>query len=623
MRKPTRKSELTKTCTFFRKLMGVFHTPPALTCSVWADRFRVLSKASSAEPGRWRTDRAPYQKEIMDAISDPGVERVVIKSSAQIGKTEILLNAMGYFIDCDPGPMLYVQPTDEMAEAFSKDRLAHMLRDCPTLAAKINPEGESVRKRAASNTTLHKSFPGGHITMLGANSPSKLASRPIRILFLDEVDRFPLSAGREGDPVSLAIKRTTTFWNRKIVEVSTPTIKGASKIDRDYEASSAEELEVRCPNCGHFQPYEWSQLKFDHVSGTNEAVVLGYACRSCGCLENEYTWKRQPICWVPRHPERKRWRGFHLNELASSWKSWDEIVIDFLTAKHNGVDELKVWHNTALGLSWEEMGELDLDELLLRRRIAYNCTVPEECLVLTCGVDVQDNRLEYEVVAWGAEQRSWGIKYGVIMGSPGQPQVWAELDHVLFGDYIRADGQKMSILTTCVDSGGHYTSEVYSYCKAREMQRVWAIKGRGGSGVPYIKRPKQRNDAGVWLFLIGVDVGKDTIASRLAVQFPDKPGYCTFPLETEHGYDQAYFEGLTAERRTVQTVRGRPVIRWVKRSEHARNEPFDLRNYATAAMEILDPKLDVLEQQRLGLAPPPLPPAQRSKKRKPKSVEVW
>ena len=618
--KPHRKNEYIKTTNFFGNLMRAFAAPPNMTVSDWADRYRILSPEASAERGKWHTDRAPYQREIMNAISDPRVERVIIKSSAQVGKTEILLNAMGYFIDCDPSPMLYVQPTDDMAEAFSKDRLAPMLRDCPTLAAKID-HGESKRKRAASNTTMHKSFPGGHITMLGANTPAKLASRPIRVVFLDEVDRFPQSAGKEGDPVALAIKRTTTFWNRKIVEVSTPTIKGASKIDDDFEDSSAEELEVRCPDCGVYQPYVWEQLKFEHKSGSNQATVIGYVCRACGCVEKEALWKRQAIKWTAKHPEQTKKRGFHLNELASPWKRWDEIVEDFLTAKHSGRNEMKVWHNTALGLSWEEVGDLDLNELLLRRRMAYNCEVPEEALVLTAGVDVQDNRLEYEIVAWGAEKQSWGIRYGVIMGCPGQPQVWEDLDQILFADYIRADGQKMVILTTCIDSGGHYTTEVYAYCKARQVKRVWAIKGQGGSGVPYIKRPKRRNDSGAWLFIIGVDVGKDTIAARLDVKFEHQAGYCHFPMESDRGYDQQYFEGLTAERRTIHTVKGRTVIQWVKRSDHARNEPFDIRNYATAALEILDPKLQLLEQQRLGIMPQRT--QQTQKKRTSKGIEVW
>ena len=530
-----RKTEFRRTQRLFHRLMEAYATPPEMTVSEWADQYRMLSPEASAERGRWRTDRAPYQREIMDAVGDPRVERVVVKSSAQVGKTEILLNTIGYYMDYDPAPMMYIQPTEGMAESFSKDRLSPMIRDCPVLAGKILDTSD----KRKGNTTFHKSFPGGHITMIGANAPSKLASRPIRVLLLDEVDRFPASAGREGDPIALAVKRTTTFWNRKILEVSTPTIKGESQIDKDFDKSTAEELEVACPQCGAYQEYAWEQLKFDHESGTDEAHVLGFVCKECGALSKEAAWKRQPIRWKAKYPGRK-WRGFHLNELASPWKRWDEVVEDFLRAKHDGVEAMKVWHNTALGLSWEERGELDFDELLLRRRQMYNCLVPEQVLVLTAAVDVQDNRLEYEIVGWGAEKKSWGIQYGVIMGDPGQMETWTALDDVLFDTYTRADGQQLQVMTTCIDSGGHYGSEVFAYCRARESRRVWAIKGRGGAGEAFIKRPKSRHASGAWLFTIGVDVGKDMLHSRLKVQFPDHPGYCAFPMEPGRGYPHSF-----------------------------------------------------------------------------------
>lgn len=613
-----RKTEFRRTQRLFHRLMEAYATPPEMTVSEWADQYRMLSPEASAERGRWRTDRAPYQREIMDAVGDPRVERVVVKSSAQVGKTEILLNTIGYYMDYDPAPMMYIQPTEGMAESFSKDRLSPMIRDCPVLAGKILDTSD----KRKGNTTFHKSFPGGHITMIGANAPSKLASRPIRVLLLDEVDRFPASAGREGDPIALAVKRTTTFWNRKILEVSTPTIKGESQIDKDFDKSTAEELEVACPQCGAYQEYAWEQLKFDHESGTDEAHVLGFVCKECGALSKEAAWKRQPIRWKAKYPGRK-WRGFHLNELASPWKRWDEVVEDFLRAKHDGPQAMKVWHNTALGLSWEERGELDFDELLLRRRQMYNCLVPEQVLVLTAAVDVQDNRLEYEIVGWGAEKKSWGIQYGVIMGDPGQMETWTALDDVLFDTYTRADGQQLQVMTTCIDSGGHYGSEVFAYCRARESRRVWAIKGRGGAGEAFIKRPKSRHASGAWLFTIGVDVGKDTLHSRLKVQFPDHPGYCAFPMEPGRGYDEAYFEGLTAERRVTHTQGGRSVTKWEKRSDHARNEPWDLRNYNQAALEILNPNLAAMERRRLGEVEQPKTAPPTPRPRKTRNIEIW
>lgn len=577
----------------FQKLMKSFATPPDMTVSEWADAYRMLSPESSAEPGKWRTDRAPYQKEIMDAVSDDKCYKVVIMSSAQIGKSEIILNMIGYHIDYDPAPIMYVLPTDSMAATFSKDRVGPMIRDTPSLKSKVM----DAKSRDSGNTIFHKKFSGGHLTFIGANTPSQLASRPIRILLADEIDRFPDSAGTEGDPLQLAIKRTTTFWNRKIIEVSTPTIKGVSKIEKEFESSSMERLNVACPHCGKFQTYEWEQLKFEHESGTTDFKLLGYKCRHCGEIEREVIWKRQPIKWVADHPERKEIRGFHLNELASPWKHWDEIVEDFLEAKRQGREMLKVWHNTSLGLSWEEDGDLDIKDILLKRREFYNCEVPKDVVVLTCGVDVQDNRLEYEIVGWAKDKVSFGIKYGVLYGDPGKEEVWKMLDDVIFTNYKRVDGLEMQIMTTCIDSGGHHTSEVYQYCKKREMRRVWAIKGQGGSGVSYIQRPTKRNQSGAWLFNIGVDVGKDTMASRLKTNFVTEPGFCHFPMEADKGYDEQYFEGLTAEKRNIRTISGRVVINWVKKYEGIRNEPFDIRNYATAALEILNPNLDQLHRR--------------------------
>jgi phage terminase large subunit GpA-like protein len=585
-----------KTIKLWNRVTKAIAPPPDLTVSEWADLYRKLSPEASAEPGQWRTDRAPYQREILDAITDKQTETIVVKSSAQVGKTELLLNSIGYHIDYDPAPMLLVQPTDDMAEAFSKDRLAPMIRDCPKITEKV----QDAKSRQSGNTIFHKSFPGGHITLIGANAPSQLASRPIRVVLFDEVDRFPMSAGSEGDPVSLAIKRTTTFWNRKVLMVSTPTVKDASRIDLEYESSSMEEWCVPCPHCGEYQPFEWERIKY--TSENDEVTnVEGMVCKHCGAYASEHEWKRNLNRgkWIAKYPEKIKKRGFHLNEFTSPWKTWAEIIKDYLEAEKTP-ETKKVWWNTALGLSWEEFGELDMDELLAKRREMYNLDkndVPLPAVVLTAGVDVQDNRLEYEIVSWGLDKETWGIKYGVIMGDPGQQHVWDMLTMVLERPYIRADGQALKVMTTCIDSGGHYTTEVYEYCKKNAANRVWAIKGKGGSGVPFIQRPKKKNEAGVWLFSIGVDVGKDTITSRLKVQYPGKPGFCHFPMELDKGYDEAYFEGLTSERRKITYKQGKAVIRWEKKSSGARNEPFDLRNYATAAFEILNPPLEMLYEQ--------------------------
>ena len=247
------------TKALFEKIFKVLQPPPDLKLSEWADEYRRLSSEASAEPGRWRTSKAPYQREIMDAITDMTVKKVVVMSAAQVGKTDaMILNPIGYYIHYEPSPIMVLQPTIQMAEAFSKDRLSPMIRDTPVIAERIND-----KSRTSGNTILQKIFPGGHVTMVGANSPSSLASRPIRILLADEIDRYPATAGSEGDPLFLAAKRLTTFWNRKEVDVSTPTIKGLSRIEVEYQNSSRGEWNAPCPCCGELQPLKWANVVFD------------------------------------------------------------------------------------------------------------------------------------------------------------------------------------------------------------------------------------------------------------------------------------------------------------------------------------------------------------------------
>lgn len=564
----------------FKKIAKTVEPPKKLTVSEWADEYRQLSKEASAEPGKWVTDRAPYQREIMDSISDPLVDTVVVMTSAQIGKTELLLNIIGYYVHYDPSPILLLQPTLEMAEAFSKDRLAPMIRDTSVLSERVG----DAKAKNSGNTLLHKTFPGGHITMAGANSPSSLASRPIRAVLADEVDRYPVSAGTEGDPLMLATKRTTTFWNKKKVYVSTPTIKGASRIEMEYEDSTMEEWNVYCPSCGELQPYEWGRINFDTVTMT---------CKYCGCIHKEHEWKERKGKWIAKFPERKK-RGFHLNEMASPWKRWSEIIEDFKQAKRS-TETLKVWINTALGESWEERGDGQDEETLFDRREEYGCQVPDGVLVLTAGIDTQDDRFEIEVVGWGEDEESWGIQYKVIYGDLHKAEVWNELDEYLKSEFEYEDGRKIRISCACQDSGGHFTQEVYKFTKPREVRRVFSIKGKGGESVPFISTVSRNNREKAALFTIGVDAGKENIISNLKID-SEGPGYCHFPSEYEKGYGIDYFKGITSESLVVRMVNGVGKAQWVKKSG-VRNEPLDVRNYATAALRILNPNWESLKRR--------------------------
>ena len=581
------------------RCVATLKPPPELTLSQWADRYRMLSAESSAEPGRWHTDKAPYQREIMDAIGDAHIRRVVIMCAAQLGKTELLLNILGYFMAYAPAPILVMQPTLDMGQTFSKDRLAPMIRDTPVLRGLVD-----VKSRYAGNTILKKNFPGGHITIVGANSATGLASRPIKVLLADEVDRYPGSAGTEGDPLSLAQKRQTTFWDKKTVMVSTPVIKGHSRIETEYNQSTREEWNVPCPECGHYQPFVWANLIFDPDDLQKEIV---YKCERCGCVENEYRWKQQSQQgrFVAENPGAET-RGFHLNTLASTFCGWKEIVQKFIVAKEQldqgNPEGMKVWVNTELGETWEERGEQVEDTELFNRREIYDAVVPEEVLVLTAGVDVQDDRFEVEIVGWGVGKESWGIRYQKIYGDMLKEQVWEDLDAFLQTVWCKKDGTALRIISCCIDSGGHHTDQGYRFTKERYERGVWAIKGKGGAEVPYIRNPTTNNRVKTPLFIIGVDAGKVLLYQRLRHNTKG-PNYCHFPANEEAGYDETYFKGLTSEKMVVRFRKGRSVTVWeLKDSKYKRNEPLDLRNYATAALEIANP---VLAKPEPGMAQRP------------------
>lgn len=579
------------TVDLFTKIFKTLEPPPDLTISQWADRYRRLSQESSSKGGIWDTNNAPYQREIMDAISDTSISKVVVMSAAQIGKTDaFLLNVLGYYMHYDPCPVLLIQPTLSLAETFSKDRLMPMVRDTPVLRNRI-----SNKARTSGNTILKKSFPGGRITMAGANSPTELRSRPVRILLADEIDAYPTTAGLDGDPLALGAKRLTTFWNSKAVYVSTPTVKSVSRIAVEYENSTQEEWNVPCPACGEYQPLTWGQIRFDR-NESGEVTQVSHVCKICGVISTEYEWKSQfeKGKYIAKYPERKD-RGFHLNSLGSTLtpEGWKKVVRDFLIAneekKKGNIELLKAWTNTEMGEVWEEEGQTIEDSVLLKRRQKYNCEVPEDVIILTAGIDTQDNRFEIEVVGWGIGFESWGIQYKKIYGDPKLPEVWKKLDDFLLQTFEKKDGTKMRIRSACMDSGGHFPNEVYAFCKARYPRGLFAIRGKGGADVAYIPRPTKNNRVKAWLFTLGVDTGKALLLQRLLVE-EEGEGYCHFPRDEEkysdRGYDEEYFKGLTAEIMVLRYKKGRAVFEWELKQKGLRNEPLDCRNYAQAAVLI-------------------------------------
>jgi phage terminase large subunit GpA-like protein len=566
-----------------------------MTVSQWADRYRQLSSEASAEPGKWNTDRAPYQREIMDALCDPHIETVVIMSSAQIGKTEIINNTIGYHIHLDPSPILLLQPTLEMAEAWSKDRFAPMLRDTSVLHGLV----KDPRTRDSGNTLLHKRFPGGHITMAGANSPASLASRPIRIVLCDEVDRYPVSAGTEGDPVSLAKKRTTTFWNRKLMLTSTPTVKGASRIEAAYEQSDQRRFHVPCPHCGEFQVLKWQQVKWDSGEEGHKPETAYYACEVNGCVITE--GERIPMIkggrWVAEKPLTDI-AGFHISEIYSPWVTLSQMVTDFLRAKQLP-ETLKTWVNTSLGEPWEEEGEtLDADVLLTRKE-SWGDDAPEQVVLVTAGVDVQGDRLEIEVKGWGVGEECWSLDYRVFYGDPAQDTVWQELDAYLLKPIRSKLGVQLNIACVCVDSGGHHTQMVYEFCGNRALRGVFPVKGVSQPAKPLIGRPTRNNRYKLRLYPIGTDTAKEVIYSRLRIT-ESGSGYFHFPLER----DREYFLQLTAEKQITRFAKGVAKREWIK--TRSRNEVLDCTVYALAAFKLLNPNLAQLADE-LETAPRAVP----------------
>ena len=577
-----------KTLELFKRIAETLAPPPDLKVSTWADRYRRLSVESSAEPGRWNTDRAPYQREIMDCVTETEVQDVVVMTSSQVGKTEIVLNIAAYFIDYDPSPMMIVQPTEALAQTFSKDRLQPMIRDTPKLAGKIS----DAKSRDSENTILHKKFSGGHVTMIGANAPSNLASRPIRVVLCDEVDRYPASAGNEGDVITLVEKRTNNFWNRKKVKVSTPTIKGKSKIEREYLQGSMGEWCVPCPCCGAYQPYNWGRINFKDAT---------MECEYCREAFTKSEWQEGVGKWIHKYPENPK-RSFHLNEMASPWRKWEEIIEDFKKAnkelKENGnVEELKAFINTALGEPWEIKGKTADESTLLERREEYKADLPNGVVLLTAGVDVQDNRFEIEVVGWRKGFESYGILYKTIFCDPGKESSWNTLEEFLETEFHFENGNGLLIAATCVDTGGHHTDDCYKWLKVMEkkQKRIYGIKGMGGAGIPLIYKESRNTKNKVRIFILGVDSGKEKILTRLSVAEAG-PGYCHFPSNKELGYNETYIKGLNSEQLVTKMVKGRVKSEWVKKSG-TRNEPLDVRNYATAAAEILNPNWDSLQKK--------------------------
>jgi phage terminase large subunit GpA-like protein len=571
---------------------------PPLTVSAWADKHRRLSSKASAEPGPWRTNRTPYLREPMDCLSTTSnVQRVVMMFAAQTGKTESGSNWLGYVIAHAPGPMLLVQPTVEMAKRLSKQRLESLISETPVLMEKIAP----ARARDSGNTMFAKEFPGGMMLLTGANSATGLRSTPCRYIFMDEIDAFPADVDGEGDPVSLAEKRATTFARRKILLTSTPTVKDFSRIEAEFERSDQRRFYVPCPSCGAMQWLKWPQLKWEH----NDPSTAVYECEHCG---DRFAEIHKPAMlrqgeWRATAPSDGKTAGFQLSGLYSplGWLSWADMVDDFLRAKSDA-PMLKSFVNTRLAETWEEdfASKVSASALLERCEAYAPGKLPEGALAVTIGVDVQGgggsagDRLAVSVWAWGREEEGWLIDHQEIAGDPCKSEVWKQLDLLVLHEWEHASGSKLRADVVAVDSGGHATAEVYQYARERAGVGVIAIKGQSQRGKPPIGKPAkvdinakgQTLKRGAMVFPVGGDTVKTTLFGRLKHNEPG-PGYLHFHSQT----GEAYFEQLTAEKQALRYVKGFPVREWVNKPS-ARNEALDCLVYAYAALNRIYQRYD-------------------------------
>lgn len=631
-----RKKAVARLNKALRKPLRAMIPPDDITVTQWAERKRRLTSESSAETGRWRTSRTPYLKDIMDCFTDPNIRRIVFVAASQVGKSEVMNNCIGYIIDEDPGSILFVHPTVTDAKDYSLLRIAPMIRDCPTLNAKV----AAPKSRDSGNTILQKKYPGGILTMCGSTEAHALASKPIRYLFGDERDRWAASAGKEGDPWGLALARQKTFYNAVAFEASTCTVKGHSPIADSYSKGTMERYCTKCPQCGDFHEIRFSDIRFEYETSvvnhitTYEVKTVWYVCPGCGAISTEREMKHSPAKWIATNPAAyaKGVRSFWLNAFVSPWVGWEKIILEFLEARGDS-RKMQVVYNTSFGELWEERGDLEDEDSLLSRREDYGTRadgseieLPNGVLVLTCGVDTQDDRLEFEILGHGHFGETWGIKRGVIMGRPDSDEVWDTLDDIISHRYTFENGVALPVSCTFVDEGGHFTREVREQCKKRIAKHMYCIKGRGGSDIPYTSPPKkqsimyQQKVVGYcWQYQIGVDAGKQIIMDNLKVQTPG-PKYCHFPRRDEYGY--AYFFGLLSEHLVYNEKRRNPWS-WEKIPGHERNEPLDCRNYALAAFRSLAVDLDAVDQRMKAMASGgiPLPaqsvrPSARQKKKK-------
>lgn len=559
---------------------------PDLQVQEWAEQYRILSSKGSAEPGRWRNERTPYLKEIMSCLSANSPEEyVVFVSGTQLGKTECILNWAGEVIHLMPGPMGIVQSTLGSGEIFSKQRLQPMIDCTPVLFDRVAKS----REREAGNTTMMKEFPGGSVNIMTANSEDSLRSKPIRFLALDEVDMYP------GWTISKAIERTETFSNRKIFLCSSPKKLADSLIWAEYLMSDQREYHLPCPDCDHLQTIKWKNIKFQYSkkSFKLQGEVL-LACENCGSLipENKKLDMLQNGVWIPGNPEGK-YPGFRLPQLysvlgSSKWRSAVNKHLKIKQKKKKGnptyIEDRETWTNDVLAEPWEEAENpvTSWETLFNRREDFTEELLNEKIILLTAGIDIQDDRIEVQVLGFGQDYETFVVEYKTFHGTLSDLEIWSHLDEFLLKSYRHPAGQRMRIMSAAIDTGGHYPAKVYEFTKTRyipKVRYVFSTKGSSTYNQPIVKAPSKQQ--GAYLFVVGTDTAKDHLNECLKTELPG-PGYVHFPLTMP----ESYFHQLCSERKVTEWFKGKRRAVW-KNTSRARNEALDTFVYGICALYIL------------------------------------
>jgi len=604
-----RETEFDTTANAFVSLFRILSPPPDLKVWQWAEKYRIMSSLETSSPGPWDNKRTPYLVEIMERLTDSTVSKIVFLAARQMGKSTVFLNYLGYLIMMNPTSVIIIQPTGELAEKFSKTRVANMFRDTPCLKGLV-PDDKS---RDSDNKITYKECKGMLLMLTGANSTAGIISMPVPILYFDETDQYPQNLAEQGDVISIAEKMQTNYPNRKSIYTSTPTNKGDSKIEDIFEKSTKNRWSHKCPKCGEWSQFSWHNLDFESMK---------MKCPFCEKLFTRHEWEANSGeyggKWIEENPEAEV-VGYHVNALDHPITTWDELVKEFLEAnekaKKGDFSLLITFVNSRLAETWEQRGEAVESHMLEERREVYTAELPDGVCVLTMGVDVQDNRLAYEVVGWGLGLESWGIEYAELFGDPRRGEVWNRLDDIIAQSWSYKNGKRLRIKRVAVDTG-FMTMQVYGFCVARRLKGVVPIKGKGGDKLPLLRPSKESREKG--LFIVGVDAIKSDIVSWLKINQAGD-GYCHFPKDEDdipvNGYDAAYFEMLTAEKRTgKKDKRGFWKYEWTKLAG-ARNESFDCRVYARAALRILSSK-DIYMLKRIHISAPWDAPAGRIVPRK-------